>query len=67
MDLIVHIPDEDYASELLSKATFDILRNRVEKYIRENNLGDEEKVYIYKKILNQLEEEEEQEKRKEVI
>ncbi len=66
MDLIVHIPDQDYASELLSKATFDILRNRVEKYVRENDLGDEEKVYIYKNILKQIKEEKE-EKGKEVI
>lgn len=62
MDLIVHIPDQDYASELLSKATFDILRNRVEKYVNENNLGDDEKVYIYKKILEEMRKE-----RKEVI
>lgn len=54
MKVVLHVPDPEYASQLLTEQIFYILKNRVEKYVTENNLGDKEKVAIYERLLEEI-------------
>lgn len=55
MKVVLHIPNEAYASKLMTKELFYILINRIDKLAKEKNLTKNEKVSIYEYLLKEIE------------
>ncbi|QZY56228.1 hypothetical protein [Crassaminicella profunda] len=58
MNVILHMPDREYISELLTEQMFYVLCNRVDEYAKENNLSENEKAFVYKRLLEEVRKEE---------
>lgn len=54
MKVIVHMPDPEYTAELLTEQMYYVLCTRVDEYAKENNLTENEKAFIYKKLLEEV-------------
>lgn len=55
MEVVLHIPNQEYASELMAEGLSYFLRARVDKYIDENNLTLKDKASIYKYLIKEIE------------
>lgn len=55
MEVVLHIPNKEYASELMAEGLSYFLRDRVDKYVDENNLTLKEKTNIYEYLIKEIE------------
>ncbi len=55
MEVVLHIPNKEYASELMAEGLYYFLRDRVDKYVDENNLSLKEKANIYEYLIREIE------------
>lgn len=56
LEVVLDIPDEEHASELMAEGLFYVLRDLIEKYANENNLTIKEKAMIYEYLVNEIKE-----------
>ncbi|MCG8540438.1 MAG: hypothetical protein MJA82_10925 [Clostridia bacterium] len=54
VEVVLHVPDPEYASQLFTEQAFYVLRNRINKYSSQNNLGNKEKAIIYRRIREEM-------------
>lgn len=54
MEVVLHIPNQEYAAKLMAEAQFYILRNKIDEYAKENNLSDNEKKFIYEMLIKEI-------------
>lgn len=47
MEVVLNIPDPEYASMLYTEAIIDIFKNMIDKYAKDNSLTNEEKTFVY--------------------
>jgi len=55
LKVVLQISDEEYAPELMAEGLFYIVRDRIEKYVNENNLTIKEKAIIYEYLIKEIE------------
>jgi 2-oxoglutarate dehydrogenase complex dehydrogenase (E1) component-like enzyme len=57
MEVILHIPDPAHATKLMAESQYYILKNRIEKYVKENNLSKDQEKYILEKLIEKIDKE----------
>ena len=58
LKVILNIPNKKYASKLMTQRFFFILKNKIDQYIDQNDLTNEEKTVIYEYLIEGLRERE---------
>ena len=56
--VILNIANKKYASKLMTQGFFFILKNKIDQYIDQNDLTNEEKTVIYEYLIEGLRESE---------
>lgn len=54
MEVILHVPNPEYASQLLTEQIFYNVRNKIDEYAQKNNLSNNHKRIIYEQLIEEL-------------